>query len=205
MYVADNNMDNCSTLSLLREREFNHYRGNQLGIERLGFSWDMVRGFHRLPCHSSHDGCINSVTFSSDGRLMVSGSDDRTVKLWDMYDNLYTSAENALLLATVKTHHTQNIFCAAVCPFNNNCVVSCAADGTLRLNDLNRGGTYFGDDIPEGNSFSMPLHTQTAGNSSTAAGRSSRTSSAGSNSAVSADATLVESKETVLVRSRGIM
>ena len=33
---------------------------------------------------SGHTKCVNSVTFSSDGTLVVSGSDDETVKVWDV-------------------------------------------------------------------------------------------------------------------------
>ena len=32
---------------------------------------------------NAHSGCINSVAFSPDGTKIVSGSDDRTIKVWD--------------------------------------------------------------------------------------------------------------------------
>ena len=31
----------------------------------------------------AHSGCINSVAFSSDGTKIVSGSDDKMIKVWD--------------------------------------------------------------------------------------------------------------------------
>jgi WD40 repeat protein len=47
---------------------------------------------------SGHTGWVRSVTFSSDGRSLASGSDDRTVKLWDMQTG-----------GVVKTFHGHNI------------------------------------------------------------------------------------------------
>ena len=32
---------------------------------------------------NAHSDCINSVTFSPDGTKIVSGSHDRTIKVWD--------------------------------------------------------------------------------------------------------------------------
>jgi WD40 repeat protein len=32
---------------------------------------------------SAHSGDINSVAFSPDGKTIVSGSDDKTIKVWD--------------------------------------------------------------------------------------------------------------------------
>ena len=32
---------------------------------------------------SAHSGDINSVAFSLDGKTIVSGSDDKTIKVWD--------------------------------------------------------------------------------------------------------------------------
>jgi WD40 repeat protein len=33
---------------------------------------------------NAHSDCINSVAFSPDGTKLVSGSDDRTIKVWDL-------------------------------------------------------------------------------------------------------------------------
>jgi WD40 repeat protein len=35
---------------------------------------------------NAHSGDINSVAFSPDGTKIVSGSDDKTIKVWDMVD-----------------------------------------------------------------------------------------------------------------------
>ena len=32
---------------------------------------------------NAHSDCINSVAFSSDGKTIVSGSGDQTIKVWD--------------------------------------------------------------------------------------------------------------------------
>ena len=42
---------------------------------------------------SGHDGGVNSVAFSADGSKVVSGSDDKTVKIW--------SADNGEVLQTL--------------------------------------------------------------------------------------------------------
>ena len=130
-------MEKLSTLSLLRDREYNNYYDHKRGYETTGYSWDLVKSLHRLPSDCPHGGCVNSVKFSKNGNYMISGSDDKCVKLWDMYRNPFDDeTSSSLLLGTVKTHHTQNIFCADLCPHNENLIASCAADGTLRLNDF---------------------------------------------------------------------
>ena len=53
-----------------------------------------------------HTGCVNTLRWSRGGRLLVSGGDDVTVKVWRYPDGA--------LLSTLPTGHTGNIFCAAM-------------------------------------------------------------------------------------------
>ena len=45
--------------------------------------WDLESGkeLHKL---EGHDSSINSLAFSSDGKTLASGSDDETVRLWNV-------------------------------------------------------------------------------------------------------------------------
>ena len=49
---------------------------------------------------NAHSDCINSVAFSPDGTKIVSGSDDETIKVWDM---VYWSRKDHLMF----NHTTQ--------------------------------------------------------------------------------------------------
>ena len=132
-------MKSRSAISLLREKEFNNYYSFNSAAVVLGYSEDMVKGLCRNAAVTNHEGCVNSVKFTKDGKLMVSGSDDGVVNLWDaktIPESTVLGNKEPMLLGSVHTHHTQNIFCADVCPCNENWVISCAADGTVRLNDL---------------------------------------------------------------------
>ena len=43
--------------------------------------WDVLTGQERVTM-TGHGGPVNVVAFSKDGRILVTGSDDGTVKLW---------------------------------------------------------------------------------------------------------------------------
>lgn len=71
-----------------------------------------------------HRGCVNSVSFSDDGNILVSGSDDREVKLWDW------NAGKVNL--SFHSGHLNNIFQAKIMPFSDGrSIVTCAADGQV--------------------------------------------------------------------------
>ena len=69
---------------------------------------------------------MNTVHFSPSGDVLVSGSDDRQIVLWDWF------AKKELL--SYCSGHESNVFQARVMPFSNDrSVVSCAADGQVNF------------------------------------------------------------------------
>ena len=78
---------------------------------------------------SGHTGWVESLTFSPDGTSLVSGSDDTTVKLWDMQTG-----------GVVKTFqgHTNLVQSVSISP-NGTTIVSGSDDKTIRLWDIQTG------------------------------------------------------------------
>ena len=76
-----------------------------------------------------HSSDVNSVTFSPDGQMVATGSDDRTIKLW----NLTTKQE----IRTFKGHSSW-IWAIAISP-DGQTIASGGADKTIKLWNLNTG------------------------------------------------------------------
>jgi WD and tetratricopeptide repeats protein 1 len=80
---------------------------------------------------SGHEGCVNCLEFSSKGNILVSGSDDLNICLWDPYRNKQTTK--------FQTHHRGNIFSVKFLPKSNeNQVVTGAADHCLFSYDVTK-------------------------------------------------------------------
>ncbi|XP_015934847.1 protein ALTERED SEED GERMINATION 2 [Arachis duranensis] len=97
---------------------------------------------HSLQTHSSlirrltqerelegHLGCVNAVAWNSRGSLLISGSDDTRINIWNYADRK--------LLHSIDTGHTANIFCTKFIPeTSDEIVVSGAGDAEVRLFNL---------------------------------------------------------------------
>ena len=78
---------------------------------------------------SGHDDCVRSVTFSSDGKLFVSGSDDKIVKLWDVQTGG---------IVQDFSRHNHYVFSVSVSA-DSAIIASGSYDKTIRLWDVSTG------------------------------------------------------------------
>ncbi|XP_055918043.1 WD and tetratricopeptide repeats protein 1 [Eupeodes corollae] len=78
-----------------------------------------------------HDGCVNCLEWSTDGKILASGSDDFQVILWDVF--------HKKKIKTIKTPHTGNMFSVKFLPKSGNSLIaSGAADKCIYVFDINR-------------------------------------------------------------------
>ncbi|XP_043713585.1 DDB1- and CUL4-associated factor 8-like [Telopea speciosissima] len=100
----------------LSPRTFVHTAG---ASENLVLQLDLYKKLEK------HRGCVNTVSFNALGDILVSGSDDRLVKIWDW--------EAGRVKLSFHSGHTNNVFQAKIMPFTDDrSIVTCAADGQVR-------------------------------------------------------------------------
>ena len=75
-----------------------------------------------------HTDRVNSVVFSADGNLLISGSHDRTIRIWDVH--------SGHCLHILKGHDNW-ISSLNLIP-NSSVVISSSEDGTIRMWDINQ-------------------------------------------------------------------
>ncbi|XP_067628800.1 WD and tetratricopeptide repeats protein 1 [Eurosta solidaginis] len=78
-----------------------------------------------------HQGCVNCLEWSSNGRILASGSDDFSIMLWDPF--------RKKCLRNIPTKHSGNIFSVKFLPRHNNALIAtAAADRYIYVFDVNR-------------------------------------------------------------------
>ncbi|OMO53471.1 hypothetical protein COLO4_36721 [Corchorus olitorius] len=88
---------------------------------RLAASEDLVLRLELDKKLEKHRGCVNTVNFNADGDILVSGSDDRRVILWDW--------ETGHAKLSFHSGHVGNVFQAKFMPYTDDrSLVTCAAD-----------------------------------------------------------------------------
>ena len=90
-----------------------------------------------------HDGCVNALGWSTNGRLICSGSDDTNICLHSPF------SAGKKPVAVLETDHLQNIFQSKFVPFTNDrMIVSASRDGLVSLSQVDETGALvrFDDD-----------------------------------------------------------
>lgn len=115
-------------IKILQDRESN----NNITDQRIKNLQTFEPFIDRLELQSKlygHDGCVNCLEFTSNGKVLASASDDLSVSLWDPYRN-----KNLL---SFQTPHRGNIFSVRFLPkTNDQQLVTGAADYCMYAFDL---------------------------------------------------------------------
>ncbi|KAF5308666.1 hypothetical protein FQR65_LT06127 [Abscondita terminalis] len=90
-------------------------------VKRLGLE-------HEL---EGHQGCVNCLQWSSDGRRLASGSDDTTVLIWDAFRHR--------LLTMVHTPHIGNIFSVKFLGSDDSLIATAAGDCRVIVQSVEQG------------------------------------------------------------------
>ncbi|KAB2091845.1 hypothetical protein ES319_A03G222600v1 [Gossypium barbadense] len=94
-------------------------------VKRLAASEDLVLRLDIYKKLDKHQGCVNTVSFNADGNVLVSGSDDTQVILWDW--------ETGHTKLSFLSGHLNDVLQAKFMPYTDDrSLVTCAADGEVR-------------------------------------------------------------------------
>lgn len=113
------------------QRDRDYYNIETLISNRLKAATNFVDRLDLEAKLEAHTGCVNCIEWSSNGKLLASGSDDNRVIIWN-------ALEHRMVLDLL-TPHQGNIFSVKFMPNSNDSLVaSGAADSHIYIFDINR-------------------------------------------------------------------
>nr|CAG4716900.1 unnamed protein product [Naegleria fowleri] len=95
------------------------YGSNHSIVQSLGWSHKLV----------GHGGCVNAINFNTNGDLIVTGSDDETIKIW----NTWTGK-----CLTTLSGHVSNVFATNFFNSNHQQIISGGNDSDVRFYDIEK-------------------------------------------------------------------
>lgn len=118
-----------NTVTLQNDRSY--YDIEQLIRNRLKAAPQFIERLDVEGKLEGHTGCVNCLEWSSNGRLLASGSDDGRVIIWDPFKQKQ--------ILDVMTPHQGNIFSVKFLPNTSDTIIATgAADQHIFLFDINR-------------------------------------------------------------------
>lgn len=112
---------------LVAERQFNDVE--KTIRTRLIAAPSFVRRLELEGVLDRHQGCVNCLEWSSNGRLLASSSDDYHVILWDPFQKRK--------VLEFRTPHHGNVFSVKFMPYQESFVATAAADSEIYVFDVN--------------------------------------------------------------------
>ncbi|KAK6909578.1 hypothetical protein I203_103599 [Kwoniella mangroviensis CBS 8507] len=109
--------------------------------------WETLDRVQVLGQTDGHRGCVNALSWSDDGKTLLSGSDDKRICIWqpDPHPSSSSSSSSSYsphplkLSDTISTGHRANIFSAKFLPNSSTpTIVSCAGDRDVRVFEVER-------------------------------------------------------------------
>ncbi|KAJ1964529.1 hypothetical protein GGI12_001374 [Dipsacomyces acuminosporus] len=92
------------------------------------------RNMENIELHQSlvgHDGCVNALCWSHDGRYLFSGSDDSTICVW-------RAAGDGYLVCRLRSGFDERVFDLKILPHpNDHLLVACSMDSSVKVFDIN--------------------------------------------------------------------
>ncbi|PCH41019.1 WD40 repeat-like protein [Wolfiporia cocos MD-104 SS10] len=85
--------------------------------------------------HDGHTGCVNALSWARGGDLLISGGDDRTIRLWRIDPSDDSNDYPFACEVVVETGHAANIFNAQMLPSSSR-IATVAGDCEVRVCDV---------------------------------------------------------------------